>query len=140
MITNNYDNLVELINYSISLFKFEIDSVKSFCTKKKSNSEKWFELIYSILVGTQIKTDKVRKCFYKIIDEYYDLLEPDFLFKLDDFRFIEELIHNSLKENGYRFYKTKSVTIYHTILFFQKYSFKINQFITKFKTFSKIIK
>ena len=50
MNSENYGNLIELVNYSIVLYKDEIDSLRTFCKKKKSNSVKWFELLYSILV------------------------------------------------------------------------------------------
>ena len=140
MLVKNYDNIVELINLSSLLYKKQIDSFRAYFNKKKSNAEKWFELIYSILVGTQIKTDKVKFCYNQLLKEYMDLFHPRFLKKLEDFNYLTELIENSLKMNGYRFYKTKSKTIYNTILFFQDYDFKLNEFLNKYKTFANIRK
>ncbi|MFW9973182.1 MAG: hypothetical protein ACFFDF_23565 [Candidatus Odinarchaeota archaeon] len=134
----NSTSLIKLLNYSISLHKDEIDSLKTLCKRKKSNSAKWFELIYSILVGTQIKTERVKYCFDRIIEEYYDLLEPRFLHKLTDFTFLRELINDSLKENGYRFHKTKSIAIYNCLLYFKKFNFNIDYFIKKFKNYKEI--
>ncbi len=140
MQAKKYSKLIDVINYSISLNDKEIKSIRSFCQKKKTNSEKWFELIYSILVGTQIKTDRVKYCFNRILYNYFDLLRPEFLVTLSDFGFLKEIIYDSLKESGYRFYSTKSETIYNTILFFQKFGFSIDIFINKFDNYREIRK
>jgi N-glycosylase/DNA lyase len=138
MLVESYDNIVELINLSNFLHKKEIESFKKYFYKKKTNAEKWFELIYSILVGTQIKTEKVLLCYNELLKEYMDLLHPDFLIKLEDYNYLKELIENSLKKNGYRFYNTKSNTIHNTILFFKEYEFNIDDFLKIFQTFDKI--
>jgi len=135
MLVESYDNIVNLINLSSEIHKKQIDSFKTYFYKKKSNAEKWFELIYSILVGTQIKTDKVKYCYNQLLNEYMDLLHPTFLKKLEDFKYLRELIQNSLKMNGYRFYKTKSETIYNAIIFFQGFYFELDDFLNKYENF-----
>ncbi len=140
MLVESYDNIVELINISNLIHKKQIDSFKTYFYKKKSNAEKWFELIYSILVGTQIKTEKVLFCYNQLLKEYMDLLHPSFLKKLEDFNYLRELIEKSLRMNRYRFYNTKSNTIYNTILFFKEYVFNINDFLKIFQTYDKIRK
>lgn len=136
----NYNGIVDLIDHSYILHKKQIDSFKVYFNKKKSNAEKWFELVYSILVGTQIKTEKVKKCYDQLLTEYIDLLNPNFLIKLEDFNYLRDLIENSLRSNGYRFYKTKSITIYNTILFFQNYDFDLNYFLFKYENYKTIRK
>ena len=140
MLVESYDNIVELINLSNYLHKKEIESFKKYFNKKKSNAEKWFELIYSILVGTQIKTDKVKFCYNQLLKEYIDILHPNFLTKLEDYNYLRDLIDDSLKNNGYRFYSTKCRVIYNSILYFKEYEFDIENFLNRFKTYDKIRK
>ncbi len=59
---------------------------------------------------------------------------------MEDFYYLRDLIENSLKTNGYRFYKTISLTIYNKILFFQEYNFELNDFLNKYETFDTIRK
>ena len=140
MLAENYNNIQELINYSNQLHKNQIDTIKNYLKTEKSNFEKWCELIYSILVGTQIKTDKAKKCYNQLLDEYFDLLNPIFLKESNEYSYLKELIEKSLKTNGYRFYKSKSETIYNTILFFKEYSFNIGAFLDKYKDYKLIRK
>jgi len=138
MLEENFDNLIKLINYSNELHKNQISSIKKYIKKSKSNTEKFFELIYSILVGTQIKTNKVKICYDQLLNEYFSLLHPRSLKELEDFTFIKDLIKRSLKDNGYRFYTTKSETIYNTILFFKSYNFNIDNFLIEFSDYKSI--
>lgn len=140
MLVEKYNNLIELLNLSLQMHKNQIDSCKTYLNKKKTNAEKWFELIYSILVGTQIKTKKVKFCYNRLLQDYMDLLHPNLLKKLEDFTYLRELVENSLKNNGYRFYKTKSNTIYNAILYFYNYNFELDEFLNKFKSLEKIRK
>lgn len=140
MLVESNDNIVELIKYSSKLHKQHIDSLKTYFNRKKSNTEKWFELIYSILVGTQIKTNKVKYCYDQLLNEYSDFLNPKFLKELDDFTPLKKLIEKTLKVNGYRFYRTKSETIFYAILFFEKYSFNLNDFLNEYCEYKSIRK
>jgi len=140
MLEDNFENLIKLINYSNELHKNQISSIKKYIKKSKSNTEKFFELIYSILVGTQIKTNKVKICYDQLLNEYFALFHPRSLKELEDFTFIKDLIKRSLKDNGYRFYKTKSDTIYNAILFFKNYNFNIDNFLIEYSDYKSIRK
>jgi len=138
MLAKNSANIIDLISFSKKLHNSQICAVKNYCTKEKNNTEKWFELIYSILVGVQMKTFKVKYCYEKLLNEYSDLLNPGFLKKLEIFDYLIELIKISLKNNGYRFYETKSITICNTILYFQKFNFNVNKFLNKYRNYKEI--
>ncbi len=140
MLTENYINLQELLHYSTQLHKNQINSIIHHLKEEKSNFERWFELIYSILVGTQIKTDRAKFCYEQLLDEYFDLLDPIFLKESRDYSYLRELIEKSLKVNGYRFYKSKSEAIYNAILFFKEYSFDIGTFIAQYSDYKLIRK
>ncbi len=140
MLTENYINLQELLHYSTQLHKDQINSIIHHLKEEKSNFERWCELIYSILVGTQIKTDRAKFCYEQLLDEYFDLLDPIFLKESRDYSYLRELIEKSLKVNGYRFYKSKSEAIYNAILFFKEYSFDIGTFIAQYSDYKLIRK
>lgn len=140
MLTENYINLQELVQYSTQLHKNQIKSIIEQLKEEKSNYEKWCELIYSILVGTQIKTDKAKFCYEQLLDKYFDLLNPIFLKESRNYSYLRELIEKSLKANGYRFYKSKSETIYNAILFFKEYSFDICTFLAQYGDYKLIRK
>ena len=140
MLEEKFDNLIKLINYSNELHKNQISSIKKYIKKSKSNTEKFFELIYSILVGTQIKTNKVKICYDQLLNEYFVIFHPRSLKELEDFTFIKDITKRSLKENGYRFYKTKSDTIYNAILFFKNYNFNIDNFLIEYSDYKSIRK
>jgi len=138
--TNNYTNLQEIIDYSTLLHKNQINSIINYLKEDKGDYQKWCELIYSILVGTQIKTDKAKFCYERLLDKYFDLLNPIFLKESKEYSNLRELIAESLKANGYRFYKSKSETIYNSILFFKEYSFNIGNFFAQHKDYRSIRK
>lgn len=138
MLSENYTNLQELIQYSTLLHQNQINSIIHHLNEDKSDFERWCELIYSILVGTQIKTDKAKFCYNQLLDNYFDLLNPIFLNASKDYSNLKEVIEKSLKNNGYRFYKSKSEAIYNAILFFKKYSFKIGTFLSKYRDYRLI--
>ena len=140
MLTENYINLQELLQYSTQLHKNQINSIIDHLKEEKSNYERWCELLYSILVGTQIKTDRAKFCYEQLLDEYFDLLDPIFLKESRDYSYLRELIEKSLKVNGYRFYKSKSEAIYNAILFFKEYSFDIGTFIAQHSDYKLIRK
>lgn len=140
MLTENYINLQELLQFSTQLHKNQINSIIDHLKEEKSNYERWCELLYSILVGTQIKTDRAKFCYEQLLDEYFDLLDPIFLKESRDYSSLRELIENSLKVNGYRFYKSKSEVIYNAILFFKDYSFDIGTFIAQYSDYKLIRK
>ena len=140
MLTENSINLQKLIQHSTQLHKSQINSIIEYLKEEKSNFERWCELIYSILVGTQIKTDRAKFCYNQLLDEYFDLLNPIFLKESRDYSHLRELIEKSLEVNGYRFYKSKSETIYNAILFFKEYSFDIGIFLAQFSNYKLIRK
>ncbi len=140
VLTENYINLQELLQFSTQLHKNQINSIIDHLKEEKSNYERWCELLYSILVGTQIKTDRAKFCYEQLLDEYFDLLDPIFLKESRDYSSLRELIENSLKVNGYRFYKSKSEVIYNAILFFKDYSFDIGTFIAQYSDYKLIRK
>lgn len=138
MLEQNYDNILKLIIYSNEIHKYQITSIKEYLKREKTNSEKWFELIYSILVGTQIKTKKAKFCFEQLLDENFDVLNPRLLKDEDDFSYLKDLIEKSLKASGYRFYKTKSETIFNMIQFFKSYDFNVDNFLNEDYNFKSI--
>ena len=140
MSTKNYNNLQKIIEYSTSLHENQINSIICYLKEEKDNYQMWCELLYSILVGTQIKTDRAKFCYNQLLDEYFDLLNPIFLKQSKDYSYLRELIEKSLKANGYRFYKSKSDTIYNSILFFKEYSFNIDIFFAQYNDYKSIRK
>ena len=79
MLKEEYFDLQELISYSSILHKTQINSTINYLKGEKSDYERWCELIYSILVGSQIKTGRAKLCYEKLLDKYFDLLNPIFL-------------------------------------------------------------
>ncbi len=133
-------NFVRLVKHSTKIHKNQINSLTEYCNAKKNNLEKWFELIYSILVSTQVKTTLVEKCYNNLLEDFFDILHPDFLQKQFEFTSIQEIVEKSLRDDGYRFYKTKSKTILNVIVYFQKYKYDIDQFLNHFDTYVEIRK
>lgn len=138
MIVQKYDSLLKLINLSSNMYYEELIRQLDYCNKEKCNSEKWFELIYTILAGTQVQTKIVQKSFNSLFFQFYDILNPRFLRLQKDFSFVIEITEKSLKESGYRFNSQKSKTIYNTIVFFSKYKFDIKKFLVRFDTYKDI--
>lgn len=132
------NRLLELVKFSMNFYNFEIKSFRDFCNRSKDNTEKWFELIYSILVSTQVKTCLAIKCYEKLIENVYDLLLPNFLLNFNDLGSIEQIIQKILHENGYRFYQTKSRIIINAIKFLREYNFNFNYLFENFNSFKKL--
>lgn len=140
MSVRSNNNIQEIVTYSAQIHENQINRIKKYLNKEKTDYQKWCEFLYSILVGTQIKTDRAKLCYNKLLDEYFDLLNPIFLNDSNNYSNLKEHIEISLKSNGYRFYKSKSETIYNSILFFKKYSFKIGDFLSQYNDFQSIRK
>ncbi|WP_371803067.1 8-oxoguanine DNA glycosylase [Candidatus Lokiarchaeum ossiferum] len=128
----------EIVSVSANNYPDELRYNFDFCKRKKSGPEMWFELIYTILAGTQVQTKIAKKSYDFLFNNYIDLLHPNFLKNQSDFDYISNLVKNSLKKCGYRFYLTKTKTIYNTILYFSRYNFDINYFLQPFQSYNQI--
>ena len=132
MIEQSEQKLEILAQFSFNQYKEEIISIEQYIKKQKSNNRKWFELIYCILVGTQIKTTLVQKCFNDLIEKHYYDLHPDSLNSINSYENLQNKIQTTLMDSGYRFHKTKTITIMNAISYFKKINFDIDTFLQKF--------
>ncbi|MHA1314092.1 MAG: 8-oxoguanine DNA glycosylase [Candidatus Helarchaeota archaeon] len=131
-------NISLLNNIIMENYRLNSDYINNFIKytkKEKSNSRKWFELIYCILAGTQIKTTIVQKTFNNLIDNYYDMLRLE---NITESPLNLIYISNCLRNSGYRFHKTKALVILNAAEFFKKENNDINNFLKKYDEYHKI--
>ncbi len=135
--TEALTNLENVIKYSFDNHKDEIEDYLVFFDKMMSPTRKWFELIYCILAGTQIKTSIVKKAFEKIFDNIgYNLTLREIIGSQE----ISNNLETILKTSGYRFYSSKTKTIFNAAYFFKKYDKNPDKFIDSFNSYKKLRK
>jgi len=119
-------NLNNVIKYSLNNYKEEINEYLFLFDELMSPTRKWFEFIYCILAGTQVRTSTVKRVYEKLFEKIgYDLI----LIKILKSKKITDKIEIILKSNGYRFYSSKTVTIMNTACFFRNYDYNPDNFI-----------
>ena len=55
--------VLKIINYTLNKYHNEITKTISYLKENKSPTRKWFEFIYCILAGTQVRTKIVKKSY-----------------------------------------------------------------------------
>lgn len=129
LISSNFaQDLLKIVDFSLNKYKDEITKLIFYFKKEKTPTRKWFELIYCILAGTQVRTLIVKKCFEALLNN----INTDLMLEnLNNTKNIEERIQETLKENGYRFNFNKAITIINAANFFKKYQLNPNSFLSK---------
>lgn len=118
----------KIINYTLNKYHNEITKTISYLKENKSPTRKWFEFIYCILAGTQVRTKIVKKSYESLFEKLGTGLN---LRNVANSKNIEDRIMNILKSNGYRFYTSKTISIINTAKFFKRYEFNPDDFIAE---------
>jgi len=128
-------NLNNVIKYSLNNHKEEITEYLFLFDKVMSATRKWFEFIYCILAGIQVRTSTVKKVYEILFEKIgYDLI----LLKISKSRRIADKIQKILKSNGYRFYSSKTETILNTARFFKDYKHNPDNFINNYHNYKDL--
>lgn len=128
-------NLNNIIKYSLNNYKEEINEYLFLFDKAMSPTRKWFEFIYCILAGTQVRTSTVKRVYEKLFEKIgYDLI----LIKILKSKKIVDKIELILKSNGYRFYSSKTETIINTASFFRHFDYNPDNFINTYHNYNDL--
>ena len=131
-ISEPYFSLLQIIEFSRKNYIKEIEGCISFLRSKKSPTREWFEFIYCILAGTQVRTSTVRKAF----ESLFEIIGIDLnLENVAHSEKIEDRIKFVLKLNGYRFYESKANLIINVAKFFIIYDYNPDKFLEKYKDY-----
>lgn len=126
--SNNFSPIYQILKFSLKNYNIEITNFTSYVKKEKSSTGKWFELIYCILAGTQVRTQIVKKSY----ESLFDIIGTDLILEnVANSDSIRQKIENVLKSNGYRFYSLKTNSIIQTAKFFINYDYNPDNFLKK---------
>lgn len=133
--SNSLFNLNNVIKYSLNNHKEEIDEYLFLFDKAMSPTRKWFEFIYCILAGTQVRTSTVKRVYEKLFEKIgYDLI----IIKILKSKKIADKIEIILKSNGYRFYSSKTETIINSARFFRYYDSNPDYFMNNYHNYNDL--
>jgi len=133
--SNSLINLNKVIRFSLDNHNEEIEKYLFLFDNLMNPTRKWFEFIYCILAGTQVRTSTAKKVYEILFEKIgYDLI----LLKISKSRRIADKIQMILKSNGYRFFASKTETILNTARFFKDYNYNPDKFINIYHNYKDI--